>query len=145
MPNAMKRIIPIVVSFLSVLSCSQATSIPYEEVKNYFFRNDASIPGNPKIDSAEQFGALFGAAAFMGKGGKPTPVDFDKEFVIAVVNPVTDCLTELAPESLTREGGELVFTYRETVGEKQTWSMQPVLLVKVDRKYETESVRLSKN
>ena len=145
MPNAMKRIIPIVVSFLSVLSCSQATSIPYEEVKNYFFRNDASIPENPKIDSAEQFGALFGAAAFMGKGGKPTPVDFDKEFVIAVVNPVTDCLTELAPESLTREGGELVFTYRETVGEKQTWSMQPVLLVKVDRKYETESVRLSKN
>ena len=145
MPNAMKRIIPIVVSFLSVLSCSQATSIPYEEVKNYFFRNDAAVPENPKIDSAEQFGALFGAAAFMGKGGKPTPVDFDKEFVIAVVNPITDCLTELAPESLTREGGELVFAYRETVGEKQTWSMQPVLLVKVDRKYETESVRLSKN
>ena len=145
MPNAMKRIIPIVVSFLSVLSCSQATSIPYEEVKNYFFRNDAAVPENPKIDSAEQFGALFGAAAFMGKGGKPTPVDFDKEFVIAVVNPITDCLTELAPESLTREGGALVFAYRETVGEKQTWSMQPVLLVKVDRKYETESVRLSKN
>lgn len=145
MPNAMKRIIPIVVSFLSVLSCSQATSIPYEEVKNYFFRNDAAVPENPKIDSAEEFGALFGAAAFMGKGGKPTPVDFDKEFVIAVVNPITDCLTELAPESLTREGGELVFAYRETVGEKQTWSMQPVLLVKVDRKYETESVRLSKN
>ena len=145
MPNAMKRIIPIVVSFLSVLSCSQATSIPYEEVKNYFFRNDASIPENPKIDSAEQFGALFGAAAFMGKRREPTPVDFDKEFVIAVVNPITDCLTELAPESLTREGGELVFAYRETVGEKQTWSMQPVLLVKVDRKYETESVRLSKN
>ena len=145
MPNAKKKVIPIIISILSVLSCSQARSIPYEEVKNYFFRNDASIPENPKIDSAEQFGALFGAAAFMGKGGKPTPVDFDKEFVIAVVNPITDCLTELAPESLTREGGELVFAYRETVGEKQTWSMQPVLLVKVDRKYETESVRLSKN
>lgn len=41
------------------------------------------------------------------------------------------------------ENGELVFTYSETVGEKQSWSMQPILLVKVSRKYETETVRIA--
>ena len=82
-------------------------------------------------------------APVMGEGGKPTPVDFGKEFVIAVVYPVTEYHTELDPESLRQENGELVFTCEETVGEKQSWSMQPVLLVKVSRKYETETVRIA--
>ena len=80
----------------------------------------------------------------MGKDGQPTSIDFDQEFVIAVVNPVTDRLTELTPESLREENGELVFTYHETIGERQSWTMQPVLLVKVDRKYKTDRVRLDK-
>ena len=78
----------------------------------------------------------------MGEGGKPTPIDWAHEFVIAVVKPVTDCATELTPKSLCLDGGELVFTYNETVGEKQTWTMQPILLVKVDRKFEAAPVRL---
>lgn len=131
-----------IAALLSFSSCKQAAAIPFEEVKNYFFRNDAAIPENPLIDSSEQFERLFGAAAFMGRNGQPTPVDFDREFVIAVVNPVTDCLTELAPESIREENGELVFTYQETIGEQQSWTMQPVLLVKVDRKFMTESIRL---
>lgn len=132
----------IIAALLSLASCNQVTDIPFEEVKNYFFRNDADIPESPVIDSSEQFGELFGAAAFMGKDGQPTPVDFDKEFVIAVVNPVTDCRTELAPESLQKVDDELVFTYQETVGEQLSWTMQPILLVKVDRKYKMENVRL---
>jgi len=80
----------------------------------------------------------------MGADGQPTPVDFGKEFVIAVVNPVTEFHTSLASESLQKTGGQLVFTYAETVGDKQTWTMQPVLLVKVDRQHETETVRLEK-
>ncbi len=40
--------------------------------------------------------------------------------------------------------GQLVFTYAETVGDKQTWTMQPVLLVKVDRRFEAGTVRLEK-
>ena len=140
----MRRVILFIVAVLSFASCRQAADIPFEEVKNYFFRNDAEIPESPVIDSSEQFGELFGAAAFMGKDGQPTPVDFNREFLIAVVNPVTDCSTELVPESLRKEDGELVFTYQETIGERQSWTMQPVLLVKVDRKYRAEAVRLER-
>ena len=141
----MRRVILFIAAILSIASCKQAADIPFEEVKNYFFRNDADIPESPVIDSSEQFGKLFGAAAFMGKDGQPTPIDFNKEFIIAVVNPVTDCLTELAPESLQKVDGELVFTYRETIGEQQSWTMRPMLLIKVDRQYKADTVRLVKN
>ena len=140
----MRRILLAAAAVLSMLSCQKASDIPFEEVKYYFFRNDAEIPESPLIESAEQFESLFGAAAFMGKDGRPTPVDFDKEFVIAVVYPVTDVSTELTPESLRREGRELVLSYLETTGEKQTWSMRPVLLVKVDREYMGNDVRLDR-
>ena len=65
-----------------------------------------------------------------------------REFVIAVVNPVTDHTTELQAESLRQENGTLVFTYRKIVGGQQTWSMQPVLLIKVDKEYETQTVKV---
>ena len=61
-----------------------------------------------------------------------------------MVNPVTEFHTELKLESLRMENGELVFTYSETVGEKQSWSMQPILMVKVSRKYETGTVRMDR-
>jgi len=140
----MRRILLAAAAVLSMLSCQKASDIPFEEVKNYFFRNDAEIPESPLIDSAEQFESLFGAAAFMGKDGQPTPVDFNREFVIAVVYPVIDISTELAPESLRLEGGLLVFTYLETTGEQLTWTMRPVLLIKADRKYMNENVRLDR-
>lgn len=140
----MKRIIFFLAIALSMASCSHSSAIPFEEVKNYFFRNGATIPDNPIVDSSEQFQELFGAAAFMGNNGQPTAIDFDKEFVIAVVNPATDCHTELVPESLNKVDGNLVFTYNETIGDKQSWTIQPILLVKVDRKNKTESVQLSR-
>ena len=140
----MRKIILVVAAALAFAFCKQISDIPFEVVKNYFFRNDADIPDSPVIDSSEQFGELFGAAAFMGNGGQPTSIDFDKEFVIAVVNPVTDCITELVPESLRKEDGELVFTYQETIGEQQSWTMQPVLLVKVNRQFMMKSVRLDR-
>ena len=140
----MSRIILFVVALLSLASCTQTSTIPFEEVKNYFLRNDAVIPGSPLIDSSEQFQELFGAATLMGKNRQPTPIDFDQEFIIAVVNPATDRMTELTPESLRQENGELVFTYLETIGEPQSWTLQPVLLVKVDRKYKTDRVRLDR-
>jgi hypothetical protein len=65
--------------------------------------------------------------------------------VIAVVNPVTDVYTELKPVSLVRDGKELVFTYEEKTGDKQGWSMQPVLLVKVNRNDDPGKVRLKKD
>lgn len=139
----MKRLLLLLAGIAALVSCEGPMDVPYSELDHYFFKNGQAIPDNPKIDTEEAFASLFGMAPVMGEGGKPTPVDFGKEFVIAVVYPVTEFHTELDPESLRLENGELVFTCDETVGEKQSWSMQPVLLVKVSRKYETETVRIA--
>ena len=127
-----------------VAPCGDIPEVPFTVVRNYFFRNDATVPSNPLVNDKAAFDGLFGAAAFMGKNGEPTSVDFERQFVIAVVNPVTDVLTELEPVSLSKTGEELIFTYKETTGDRQTWTMQPILLVAVDREYEAASVRLVK-
>ena len=126
-------------------SCSPSGNVPFDTVRNYFFRNDASVPSSPKISSQEQFDSLFGAAAFMGKDGQPTSIDFDRQFVIAVVLPETDIETTLEPLSLSRSGGELTFTYEKKEGGKVSNTMRPVLLVAVDKAYETETVVLKCN
>ena len=140
----MKRILPLFAVLLPLSCCTPSADVPFEEVKNYFFRNDAPALSQPVIETEADFGERFGAAALMGKDGQPTVVDFDQSYVIAVVQPETDCFTQLAPLSLKREGGTLVFTYRETVGERQTWTLRPILLIKVDRKYGALPVRLEK-
>ena len=50
----------------------------------------------------------------------------------------------LAAESLYKAGDKLVFSYSEKRGERQGWSMQPVLLVKVDRRHDCQKVILSR-
>ena len=140
----MNRLIALLAGILTVASCSVSKDVPFTQLDHYFFKNGQEIPADPKIDTEEEFSALFGMAAVMGKDGTPIPVDFSKEFVIAVVKPVTDQLTELSPVSLQMSDGELVFTYSETTGEWMNWSMQPLLLVKADRRYVTAAVRLEK-
>ena len=138
----MKRILLFLACVAALIACAGPKDVPYSELDHYFFKNGQDVPDNPKIDSEEAFATLFGMATVMGESGKPTPVDFDKEFVIAVVKPVTENETELEPESLRMEKGELVFTYDESVGERQSWTMRPVLLVKVSREYDAETVRV---
>ena len=140
----MKRFLLFLAGIMALVSCTGPKDVPYTELEHYFFKNGQDIPDNPIIDSEEAFVSLFGMAPILGESGKPTPIDFEKEFVIAVVNPVTEFHTEVKPVSLRMENGELVFTYNETVGEKQSWSMQPILLVKVSRKYENIIVRMEK-
>ena len=140
----MKRILMLLACLVALASCRGSSEVPFTELDHDFFRNGQQIPQDPKIDTAEEFATLFGAAAMMGEGGRPTPIDWAHEFVIAVVYPVIDLATELAPESLILTDGELVFTYTEIGGEQQSWSIQPILLIKVDRKYESAIVRVDR-
>ena len=140
----MKRILLLLACLTALASC-KGTSVPFTHVERYFFKNGQEIPQNPKIiHTAEEFETLFGMAAVMSEERKPTPIDWAHEFVIAVVNPVTDSNTVLAPMFLVQKGRKLVFTYAEIVGEKTTWKEQPILLIKVDRKYEDAPVRLER-
>jgi hypothetical protein len=79
----------------------------------------------------------------MGKDGEPTKIDFAKQFVIAVVLPETDTETDIQPVRLTLTPAGLHFTYRVRRGQKMSSYMQPLLLVAVDKKYETSQVTIS--
>ena len=125
---------------------ASVVNVPFEVAKNYFFKNGQTIPTSPKITAAEAFDQLFGMAAFMGKNGQPTPIDFEKQFAIAVVLLETNHSTELHAESLTDDGKKLIFTYRVDVAPKEnTWTQVPMLLIFVDRQYERNSVELQSN
>ena len=125
---------------------SEQTSVkkvPYIEAEHYFFRNGAQMPENPKINTREEFESLFGMAAVMGTNGRPTPIDFDKQCVIAVVLPVTNKDVELDDERLTDDGQSLTFEYHASYDEDVlSFEMQPILLIVVDRKFERENVVL---
>ncbi len=118
------------------------SSVNYTVAKNYFFKNNAEIPANPKISSADEFQSLFGMAAVMGKDGAPTAIDFSKQFVLAVVLPVTDIYTEVQPVDVKAQDGELVYEYSVKTGEKMSYSMRPMALIVLDREYDGLKVKM---
>ena len=78
----------------------------------------------------------------MGKGGEVTPIDFRRSFVIAKVLPVTDRDTELRPMKLAKTGhAELELTYRLKTGERRSYSMQPIFILIVDKRYKNYAVK----
>ena len=114
--------------------------VAFEVVKNYFFKNDQEIPASPKITTAEEFGKLFGMAATMGNDGKPTEIDFTKQFVLAIVLPVTNFATEITLDRLEEKGDTLFYFYDAKVGEAQLYSTQPISLIILDKKYADKTV-----
>ena len=84
----------------AVSSATTAVDVPYKVANGYFVRNDVKKLPNGKISKQKDFEASFGMAAVMGNDGRPTEIDFDNQYVIAVSKPVTDRFTELEPVSL---------------------------------------------
>lgn len=130
---------------LASYGCKQKTSsedgnVPFEIAKNYFFNNDRQIPSSPKITTGEEFGKLFGMAAVMGKDGEPTAIDFDKQFVLAIVLPVTSLETEITPVSLECRNDSLFYTYNIRRGDKQSFSIRPMSAIILDKKYEDKEL-----
>lgn len=152
----MKKIIFAFAMLLTMVACSekQAANVEnnvesrevfFEVANNYFFKKDCILPTNPKITTEENFSKLFGMATTMGKNGKPTPIDFSKQFVLAIVLPVTDFATEINPVKVEEKGDSLLYSYEVKTGEKQSYSIQPVSIIILDKKYENKEVVLVNN
>ena len=120
----------------------ESTEVAFEVAKNYFFKNDQVSPEYPKITTEEEFNNLFGMATTMGENGKPTAIDFTKQFVLAIVLPVTDFATEINPVKVEEKGDSLLYTYEIKSGEKQSFSIQPVSIIILDKKYENKRIVL---
>lgn len=110
------------------------TDIPYQIAENYFVKNTVKKPDNPKIETADKFKEIFGMATTMGNNGKPTEIDFSKQYVIAVILPETDLTTTVDPISLQKnEKGEMILTYKTKFGRKQTFTTVPNFAIIIDK------------
>ncbi len=72
----------------------------------------------------------------MGADGKPTIIDFTKQYVIAFTEKETDVETALIPESLTKVRKNIVLKYKIKRGSKTTFTMRPFLMLVVDKKHQ---------
>ncbi|MCB6099234.1 META domain-containing protein [Flavobacterium psychrophilum] len=116
---------------------SSTEKIPYQIVSNYFVKNNFKKEHftNPKITTQKDFDALFGAAAFMGKKGEPTAINFAKQYIIAVTIRETNYITTITPVSLKKIANKIVFTANVSSAEKTTSTTKPILLIAVNKKY----------
>ena len=149
----MKKVLLAIAVLLGLVACTanKATSaeksvvsseVPFTVAEHYFFNKGQDIPVNPKITSEELFKQLFGMATVMGENGKPTEIDFSKQFVLAVVLPVTDINTEITPVKVEEKGDTLFYHYDVKTGEKQSFSIQPLSIIILDKKYENKEIFL---
>lgn len=110
-------------------------TVPYTLGRNYYVLNsftDSTLRTNT-ITTRQEFDAVFGKAAVMGSF--PTPIDFDKQYVIAVVEPMTDDAVHLEVTSLLKTGDRIVLVYDRKSGEKRSYFVRPFLMLIVDREY----------
>jgi hypothetical protein len=141
-----KKVLTIAILTLCSISISFAQSksdIPFIQAKNYFVKNSYKSMEikQSKILSQKEFDEIFGMACLMGNEGKPTPVDFNKQFVIIVVNKETNNSTELVPISLKKEKkNKLVFDYQIKTGKDQSFVSQACLIIIVDKKYKNYTI-----
>lgn len=111
---------------------------------NYFHNNDAGLPASPLIATQQEFDTQFSPAAFMGKGGQPTPVNFKKQAVVAIVLPVTDRDVAIDSVRLTQAGTRrLLLSYVVTEGARRSYSVQPIWLMAVGKQYRGYEVQLA--
>lgn len=122
-------------------SNATTTDVPFKKAERYFVKNTVQKIDNPKIETNEQFDTIFGAAPVMGENGKPTAIDFSKQYVIALTLPETDFSVNIDPVSLIRnDKNEVVLTYKVLIGSKQTYLIKPVLVVVVDKSHDGKVV-----
>lgn len=122
---------------LFFIACKSHNEIPFSEAKNYFVRNDIQNSVPVKFESEKDFKEYFGMAAVMGKDGMPTHIDFTKQYVIAVTLPETDTDTDINLVSLKKNtNSDIVLTYKVITGEKRSYTIVPMRLFIVDKKYD---------
>ena len=84
------------VSFMAVSCSFPFKNIPFVEARNYFVSNQVhEVPS--KIDNRADFEHYFGTAAYMGKNGAPTAIDFNLQYVIAVAPPAGRQIKDFIP------------------------------------------------
>jgi len=103
-------------------------SIPFKIARNYFVKNNVTA-SNLTLESKKEFNAVFGKAFASGADGSPTPIDFSKQYVVAIIKPETDLASEITIKSIKKDNENIVFTYNYSTGKKQSFTTRPSTIV----------------
>ena len=120
-----------------------ATPIKYTTLENYFVRNDVDCSKQQRliIDNKADFEKYFGMAAHMG--GMPTEVNWNKQFVIALVLPETKRATTIYPVAVkVSDNNILVFSYLVKKGDNMSHSMVPFTAVAIDKPARAQNMNI---
>lgn len=110
--------------------------VPFIIAEKYFVKNSVDLSDfeNLKIETEKKFKSIFGMATVMGNDGKPTAIDFSKNYVIAIIKPETDLKTEIIPIRLQKNNkNEVIVNYELIKGEKQSYKTIPCLILVIDK------------
>ena len=111
-----------------------ATPVHYTTLENYFVRNDVDCSKQRRLilDNQQDFDAFFGKAATMG--GLPTTVNWNKQYVVAIILPETKRATSIEPVAVkVTDNDVMVFSYHIKKGDKMSHSMVPLTAVAIDK------------
>lgn len=124
--------------FLSLFTLSFAyeQNISYEIAKNYFSKVRVDKITVLKITNEKEFEENFGAAATMGRDGKPTQIDFETSFVVAIISPITDKNLSFEIDSLKQNSDNLYLSYKVKNEGELSFQIQPCKIVIIDKKYD---------
>lgn len=111
-------------------------TVEYSVLHHYYHNNNAPMPESPLITTREDFDSQFSMAAVTGEDGLPTPVNFRKQVVLAIVLPATEKSTTIDSVSVRQTApGELTLAYTVHEGVDMGYSIQPIYLMSIDRSY----------
>ena len=119
----------------------KSSEVPFEVASNYFYNHNVGIPST-KITTEEDFSKYFGMATRMGAEGKPTEIDFSKQFVVDIILPASKWQMEISPLKVETKGDTLFYSYDIKVGEKQSYITQPVSIIIIGKEFEKQEVVL---
>lgn len=115
-------------------SLHSSQSINYTVAKGYFVKNTYSTDSLQclLITNPKQLDDLLGMAATMGANGRPTDIDFSKQYAIACIYPATDYGTSIQPSSLISSGDSLRLKLKINKGTLQSFTSVPLSLLIVE-------------
>ena len=112
----------------------QLGRIEYQIINNYFVKNTVKKEQKRKIENQKEFDALFGAATIMGTEGKPTPIDFKRQNVIAIIGKTTNYNTSIEIIGVAMGAmGTVVVSYKTIKGAKMTYTIKPFAALLIDK------------
>lgn len=151
----MRKFITIMAVVAVALLCCQCTTskelrqakkgakdVPFTELKNYYVRNNMRYDKTQHliIDNQQDFDGCFGPAAVMA--GLPTDINWEKQYVIAVLLPVTNRATMILPLEVKQSPGNVIFKYQVNRGGKTSYTLSPFTAVALNRDAEPQQLQV---